>query len=249
MSPLMDRRQRHVTATGLFLLLSMALISVGARMGSLASNPADIRDRLELERKDYKAPPYFTLTDRDGTVLAWSIETYSVEASPFHLWLRHTPERIVEGLIEALDYVGEEQLEQREQLARDLLCLGEDDQVRVRRWPLLRDEATRIAEWVQQGGPGEGRPLPGIDVEHIADWLSADAIAALDAAGRGREVTDIERRRAAVVGDAPGPFYELVWQPQVLLSKATREAAIPRLVDRSGAASRWVHALSKELID
>ena len=247
MKPLLDRRQRHVTATGLFLLLSLALLSVGARMGSLASESTLSRERLELESNDFKEPPYFTLADRDGTVLAWSIETYSIEASPFHLWLGHTPERIVNGLADALDL----DEEQRVELARDLLDLDERGEVRASRWPLVREEAESIARWIHGGGPGAPsatEPLDGIAVAHIGDWLDSAQIVALDAAGRSDEVSELDRRRAEMMEGLEGPFYELVWSPQVLLSERVRERSLPSLRRGRGRAARWSHALSSDLL-
>lgn len=232
MSPMLDRRQRHVTATGLFLLLILALIGVGMRMGSLASEPTALRDPLELETRDFREPPLFSVTDRNGQLLAQSVETFSIEASPFHLWLGHTPERIVRGLADALEL----DAPGAERLARDLMGLDGEGRIRVTRWPLTRDEAVAIAEWIRAGGPGNGAPLEGIELERVEDWPQS-----------AEGANELERRRLELTATTEGPYYELVWEPSVLLSEQVRERALPSLARGRGRAARWVRALSDDL--
>lgn len=221
MSPsLLDRRQRNVTGAGLFLLLSLALLGVGARMGSLAQHAPAPPLRLEHHRGEFKQPPFFTLLDRDGRALARSLPTYAIEASPYNLWLGHTPERIVAGLAAALEL----DADGAAALTDTLLGLDAAGDVVVDRWPLTRDEAVALSKWIASGGPGEGQALPGFRLESLE----------LD-----------EEHRALLAAAGAGPWFNLVWRPQVALSQSTRERLVPGLVDRGGAAAHWVRSLAK----
>ncbi|QDU66703.1 penicillin-binding transpeptidase domain-containing protein [Engelhardtia mirabilis] len=226
MSPaLLDRRQRNVTGAGLFLLLSLALVGVGARMGTLAQTVPTPAKRLTHDRGEFKQPPFFTLLDRDGRALARSLPTYAVEASLYNLWLGHTPERIIDGLAEALDLDDAG----RDELRDTMLDLDQAGERRVTRWPLTQVEALALSEWIGAGGPGDsGRPVPGFRLERYApDPDVADAV--------------------ALLADVSGPFFELVWRPQVVLSEETRERVCSELDGMRGAAARWVRVLGQGL--
>jgi cell division protein FtsI/penicillin-binding protein 2 len=229
-SPLLDRRQRSVTGAGLFLLLSLALLGVGARMGTLANAGTLQRERLEAQRSDYKDPPFFTLTDRHGTVLAQSVPSYSIEASPFHLWLAHTPERVLNGLAEALAL----DTAARHELSALLFALDEQGELRISRWPLTRLEAEALDGWIRSGGPRAEDA--GDDVGELPGWR-VELCREDPATGPGTLLAGLE-----------GPFYELVWRPQVALSQATRERHGPDLVGRRGAAALWAARLARGLL-
>ena len=171
----------------------------------------------------FKEPLRYELCGRDGEVLARSLPRWALVASPFNLWMRHTPERIAGRLAEALGESGPEAVLQR------LVPTDAEGDVVVHRWPLAFDEAVALREWIDRGGPrddGTAGRLPGFDLV------------------RHRPETKAER---ALLDGVRGPYFTLSWRPDQVLSQATRERFAPQLIGKRGAPQRWVARLAKDL--
>jgi hypothetical protein len=117
---------------------------------------------ITLTALDYAEPPLAELLDRNGEVLATSVRGHTVEASPYHLWLVHTPQRILDGLALVLGEHAPVDLERR------LLGTDEYGWCSVDEWHLEPAEARAVAAWIEAGGPTrhpELGVLPGLVLE------------------------------------------------------------------------------------
>ncbi|MEZ5979865.1 MAG: penicillin-binding transpeptidase domain-containing protein [Planctomycetota bacterium] len=217
-----------VRPVGAFALITLGLVGVGAKVVATQELGAEGREKrapIRLSALDYAEPPLYELVDRDGVEIARSVRGQALEASPFHLWLVHTPERILGGLRAVLGDEAPDELERR------LLGTDEDGWCTVAEWRLTPDEARDVVAWVESGGPsnqpGVG-PLPGVDLAPIVPE------------------GDDESTRAA----ASGPMFRLRWRPAELLAEATRQRLDPNLLDdKHVSASAWTRALSEDLYD
>jgi hypothetical protein len=119
-------------------------------------------EEIVLTALDYAEPPLPDLLDRHGEVLATSVRGHTVEASPYHLWLVHTPDAILAGLADVLAEHAPRDLEQR------LLGTDEYGWRSVETWQLEPAEARALAAWIEAGGPTrypDMGPLPGLVLE------------------------------------------------------------------------------------
>lgn len=219
-----------------FLILAWGLGAVTFQLLRMAEpSPRPARSLL-VESPDPHQPARYTLIDRNGGSLAESVSGYALEASPFHLWLRHTPERIVPGVIAA---VGRDAFatawktstgDLDAAVRRALFDTREDGSRVIKRWPLTNSEGRAIADWIAQGGPRHKdvtpAPLRGLEVVRFKPE---------------------EEQLASALAGTSGPFFALSMRPAELFSEAQRATLRPEFEESSGAASRWVRVLTAGL--
>lgn len=213
-----------------FAFLAIGLVAIGSKVvgtqetlvpgaTSPAHAAAHVRpSNITIDALEFAEPPLTEIAAADGATLAHSIRGYALEVSPFHLWLVHTPSRIVGGLADVLGELAPDDLD------RDLLRTDEFGWRSVDTLPLTLEEADAIAEWVTKGGPsafGDHGALPGFVIE--AYTPAADEVLA-------------------------APRYQIRWNPSLLLSEHTRARLDRDPTDDDGvSAAAWVRALSKDL--
>ena len=224
-SSLLPQRSMMVFAFIAFGLVAIAfkIVATQEELVPGASSPVHAASfvrpqHISIDALEYAEPPLFELAARDGSTLAHSVRGYALEASPYHLWLVHTPARIVAGLADVLGELTPDDLD------RALLRTDEFGWRSVDTLPLTRAEADAISAWIAAGGPrafDDVGPLPGLIVE-----------AYTPAEGEALE----------------SPRYQLRWSPRLLLSEHTRARldADPLDDDRISAAT-WARALSRKL--
>ncbi len=207
----------------MFVGLGLALVAILAQVSVLQAAETTPRSPIRATLGNYKEAPRYSIVDAHGVELALSVRRHALEASPFNMWLRHTPERIFEALTAALaPELGEEAIERAFAKSFGADAAGE---VRVERWPLTHTEALALSDWIANGGPAEnGRTLPGFDVVRLKG---------------------LAPEREAELG-LSGAVFCLVWKPRVGLSLTTR-AAFADLEEKKGAASRWTHLIGNRL--
>lgn len=218
---------RPFLAFGSIALGFLAVLLQISRQVDVQASPSEA---LQGREGAYKESPRATLTDRHRTVLAASQPRLALVVSPFHLWLRHTPERVIGRLADVLDE------SEPDELFRRLAPIDKDGFITVDRWPLTFEEALGLRDWIDRGGPSdEARlgPLPGLD---LVPLTLADAVQQAD-------------HMDALLEGCEGPFFALRWQPQRLLSQVVRERFAPHLVGKRGASSRWVATLARGLFE
>jgi hypothetical protein len=207
-----------------FALVVVGLVVVGFQISTLARQDVPRRGAVAAADQGFREPNRLRLEDRHGRVLARSQRGYMLEASPFNLWLRHTPERLLGDLAQLLS-------SEPAALWRELAPLSEDGLVHVSRWPLTHAEALALSDWIEAGGPraadssAQG-PLPGFGLERASPS---------------------PEQHSGLLAGLEGPFFQLVFDPWAALSEATREAAWPALAERRGAAQAWVQRLCLQL--
>jgi len=237
MSPLRElpvRSRSGLRPGTAFVTLGIALIVVVARVAHLAIPEPQPARALRAAEPVAKALPRYGLSDRHGAPLAISHATFALEASPYNLFLAHTPEVLEERLGAALD-LNEREFEA---LWNRLLGLGNADALRVSRWPLTAEEAVAIGDWLAGGGPAAK-----VNPDRTApDGAHAGIL-------RGLWIEPFEPRGEQLerVADLRGPFFQLAWRPDILLARVEREAQWPALAERRNAASTWVRALGSDL--
>lgn len=215
-----------------FLAIGGGLIAVALQLVRMAEPAPRPARALAVTSPAPHQPARYDLVDRHGELLSESVAGYALEASPFHLWLRHTPERILQGVLAAVGpaafadawNVSEGDLEAA--LRRSLFDTHEDGSRIVTRWPLTNAEGRQLAEWFEAGGPRDPEvaavPLRGLEVVPY---------------------TPSSEVRDDLLAGLSGPFFALRIQPAELLAESQRRALRPKFEDRPGAASRWVRAL------
>jgi hypothetical protein len=213
-----------------FAFIAFGLLAVGSKvvatqeLEALAAGVEDDGTRHERPEPivqtalEYAEPPLFELTDRAGSTLAHSVRGFALEASPFHLWLVHTPARILDGFERVLgEQIGAD-------LDRQLLRVDEYGWRSVEGLALTRDEAAAISQWVADGGPTlypNVDPLPGLIVEARLPEPGAPSDQIL---------------------------YGLRWSPLLLLDESVRQRIDRKLDDdRTVSAATWVRALGTGL--
>lgn len=225
------RSRAGLRPVGAFFVLGCVLAAVAVRLVQLAvPEPTPARALLAGDPTP-KSLPRYGLTDRHGAPLAISHASFALEASPQNVWLSHTPEILRQRLGDALDLEPAE----FEQLFRRLLGLGNQDSLQVSRWPLNVHEALAVSDWLAAGGPAAKRTEP----EHSAQLGRLH--------GMWLEPLPSDAPERKLVAGEPGPYFRLAWSPEVLLSRAEREACLPRLVGAKNAAAAWVRALGTDL--
>jgi hypothetical protein len=219
-----------------FLVVGGGLIAVALQLVRMAEPAPRPARALAVTSPAPHQPARYDLIDRKGHLLSESVSGYALEASPFHLWLRHTPERILAGVLSAVgrDAFAEawalDPADLEAALRRALFDTREDGSRVIERWPLTNAEGRALADWIQAGGPRSPQvaatPLAGLDVVPF------------------KPETDV--REDLLAGES-GPFFALRIEPAALFSEAQRRALRPEFEERSGAASRWVRALTSGL--
>lgn len=221
-----------------FLLIGGGLIAVALQLVRMAEPAPRAARALAVTSPAPHQPARYDLVDRRGELLSESVAGYALEASPFHLWLRHTPERILAGVLSAVgresfaDAWNVEVSDLEAALARALFDTREDGSRIVDRWPLTNAEGRVLADWIEGGGPRDSE-VPAVPL-------------------RGLEVVPFvptEEVRDGLLEGLPGPFFALRIEPGELLSAGQRRALRPKFEERSGAASRWVRVLTAGLFE
>ncbi|MHC4375805.1 MAG: penicillin-binding transpeptidase domain-containing protein [Planctomycetota bacterium] len=221
-----------------FLMIGGGLIAVALQLVRMAEPAPRPARALAVTSPAPHQPARYDLVDRHGELLSESVAGYALEASPFHLWLRHTPERILQGVLTAVGpeafaaawNVSVSDLEAA--LSRSLFDTREDGSRIVERWPLTNAEGRLLAEWFEAGGPRDPEvpavPLSGLEV--VPYTPSAEV-------------------RGDLLEGLSGPFFALRIRPAELFSEGQRRALRPKFEARPGAASRWVRALCAGLFE
>jgi hypothetical protein len=204
-----------IRPTSAFVLTGCVLLAVAGsafRMAFLeAGEQPDTTTVVEAPWPEYR------IVDRHGEVLAMSVESFDVTASPRSLWRAHTPRRIADAVATRLD---------RE---RDDVLLD-----------LLPHEARGAGGWLEPELPELVR-FDAAQRDRALDWIDGrDAPAALD----GIEIVRLPELDEGTLA-ADGAGWTLRWRPDLLLDVELRAAHLGE--DRKDRPDVWTRGLLRDL--
>jgi cell division protein FtsI/penicillin-binding protein 2 len=195
----------------------LAVSVSAARMAFLQAG-----EQPNTAREEIAPWPEYRIVDRNGDVLAMSVESFDVSASPQSLWRAHTPRRIAARLAPSLE------LEPEDVLMRLMPHEAADDGgwLVPEKPELIRLDGAAMAralDWFHDGAPlgvdGHG-PLDGI------------GLVALPGLAQGQVAVD-------------GAGWTVRWRPDILLSEELRLEHLGK--DRAGRPDLWANRLLRHL--
>ncbi len=131
-----------------YLLICVVLVTVGGRAWVLAMEEEHHQPR-GAEREEALPRPDFNLVDREGRLLALSVQRMDLRLSPRSMWQAHTPRFMAAKILPHLR--GELSLDQ---LLQNFFPSARAGVVRVRAkgWKFDYETATRVERWAHERG-------------------------------------------------------------------------------------------------
>ena len=202
------------------MLTAGVLVAVSisaARMAFLSAG-----EQPDSAKTDTAPWPEYRIVDRHGEVLAMSVESFDISASPQSLWRAHTPWRIADCLAAGL---GRE--------PSDVLL------------DLLPHEAADTGGWLTPEHPELIR-LNGSAMARALDWIDEGATAGSTGSGplEGLRVVMLPGLGEGQLA-ADGAGWTICWRPDRLLAADHR--AVHMAEDQAGRPDLWTNRLMRQL--
>ena len=216
-------RARHgdgFRPTSAFVLTAGVLLAVSVSAARMAFLQAG--EQPDTAREAIAPWPEYRIVDRNLEVLAMSVESFDVSASPQSLWRAHTPRRIAARLAPSLE------LDPADVLLR-----------------LMPHEAAEEGGWLAPENPELIR-LDGAAMARALDWFHEGAPVGVEGYGQldGIGLVALPGLTEGQVA-ADGAGWTLRWRPDILLDEELRLAHLGE--DRAGRPDLWANRLLRHL--